>query len=230
MGLVKEKLYGTVMDSPITEQSPKTGRDHKRDAILDVAHAAFLADGYAATSMSSIAAKVGGSKATLYNYFSSKEELFAAVIQEKCHALQLRLFADGFDTDHIEAALTRLGERFLELVLTDEKTATYRMVAAEAGRFPELGNAFFYSGPGAGVRHIGEYFERAIASGQLCAADSTLMAEQFLDLCKTGLYQQRILNIASVTDDAAIKANVANAVYVFLCAYGTGERPSPPWG
>ena len=58
--------------------------DEKREHILKVAYAAFLGEGYAATSMSSIAAKVGGSKATLYNYFSSKEELFAAVIEEKC--------------------------------------------------------------------------------------------------------------------------------------------------
>ena len=40
-------------------------RDERREAILKVARAAFLSDGYAATSMSAIAAKVGGSKATL---------------------------------------------------------------------------------------------------------------------------------------------------------------------
>ena len=45
---------------------------------------AFLAEGYAETSMSSVAAKVGGSKATLYNYFKSKEELFAAFMIDTC--------------------------------------------------------------------------------------------------------------------------------------------------
>lgn len=230
MGFVKEKLYGTVMDTETPVQYRKPGRDDRRKAILDVAYAAFLADGYAATSMSSIAAKVGGSKATLYNYFSSKEELFAAVIQEKCRESLLRLFADGFDTNHIEAALTQLGERFLALILTDEKIATYRMVAAEAGRFPELGSAFFYSGPGAGGRQIAEYFARAIQEGQLRACDSAIMADQFLDLCKIGLHQQRIWNMSPAPSAAAIRANVANAVYVFLCAYGTGDRPAPPFG
>ena len=40
--------------------------------MLDIARAAFLREGYAAASMSEIAAKVGGSKATLYSYFPSK--------------------------------------------------------------------------------------------------------------------------------------------------------------
>ena len=34
--------------------------------------------------MATIAARVGGSKATLYNHFPSKEDLFAAVIREVC--------------------------------------------------------------------------------------------------------------------------------------------------
>jgi AcrR family transcriptional regulator len=78
---VNKKLYGTVMETNILSSTPKKGRDEKRAAIVKIAYEAFLTDGYAATSMSSIAAKVGGSKATLYNYFASKEELFAAVIE-----------------------------------------------------------------------------------------------------------------------------------------------------
>ena len=51
-------------------------REDRRDAILNVAHACFVAEGYGATSMSTIAAQLGGSKGTLYNYFKSKDELF----------------------------------------------------------------------------------------------------------------------------------------------------------
>jgi TetR/AcrR family transcriptional repressor of mexJK operon len=56
----------------------KDRRDKRREAILDVARSVFSEEGYAATSMSSIAARLGGSKGTLYNYFKSKEELFGA--------------------------------------------------------------------------------------------------------------------------------------------------------
>src|SRR3546814_17910326 len=53
----------------------RTKSEARRDAILGVALEVFREVGFDAASMSQIAARVGGSKATLYNYFSSKEEL-----------------------------------------------------------------------------------------------------------------------------------------------------------
>ena len=35
-------------------------REDRRDAILDVAHECFVAEGYGSTSMSTIAARLGG--------------------------------------------------------------------------------------------------------------------------------------------------------------------------
>ena len=51
--------------------------DQKRQHILDTAFRLFQSKGFANTSMSEITAEAGGSKATVYNYFPSKEELFA---------------------------------------------------------------------------------------------------------------------------------------------------------
>src|SRR3546814_13671240 len=54
----------------------------RRKAFVDAARDLFFANGYAGTTMSSIASKVGGSKTTLWTYFPSKEELFAAVVDD----------------------------------------------------------------------------------------------------------------------------------------------------
>ena len=78
-GMVREILMTTQLAST---DSPRS--DAKRRAIIAVAREAFLARGYAATSMSEIAANLGGSKGTLYNYFRSKEELFGAFMVETC--------------------------------------------------------------------------------------------------------------------------------------------------
>ena len=63
----------------------KTLRERQAEAtrqlLIDVAREFFTERGYAGTSMSLIATRVGGSKGTLYNYFKSKEELFVAVIE-----------------------------------------------------------------------------------------------------------------------------------------------------
>lgn len=52
----------------------------RRLLILQAAKAAFEEPGYEQASMSDIAARGGGSKATLYNYFKSKDELFQALM------------------------------------------------------------------------------------------------------------------------------------------------------
>src|SRR5580700_9454949 len=91
--------------------------DAKRRAILDVASEVFLAQGYAATSMSEIAGRLGGSKGTLYNYFRSKEELFAAFMVDTCQDPANAIFDNlpplGAD---LRAALIDLGEGLLNFL------------------------------------------------------------------------------------------------------------------
>ena len=65
-----------------------------------------------------IAAKLGGSKGTLYNYFKSKEELFAAVMQRQCGALAETLFDVAHDGDTPRERLEHFADSFLRLLLT----------------------------------------------------------------------------------------------------------------
>src|SRR5262249_10746274 len=110
----------------------------RRRAILDVAREVFMAQGYAAASMSEIAARLGGSKGTLYNYFRSKEDLFAAIIVDACAGPLSAVFDHLPDMgDDLPAALVDLGARFLGFILTPEPMAMHRLVVAESGRFPE---------------------------------------------------------------------------------------------
>ena len=57
--------------------APQRLTDRKRLAILQAAAVQFRAHGFEASSMDKIAAIAGVSKRTVYNYFPSKDELFA---------------------------------------------------------------------------------------------------------------------------------------------------------
>lgn len=201
----------------------RPGRDERRAAILDIALAAFLAEGYAATSMSTIAQRVGGSKATLYNYFSSKEELFAAVVTSKCAQLKTLLHEAQFEGGDFRAALQNFGEHFLQLLMQDDSVAAYRLVIAECGRLPELGRTFYEIGVTQGLDQLAAYFDRAIAASQLKRCDPSLMARYFFDLCMTGVHWLRLWNIAPYPSHEEIRLNVARAVAIFLTAFG-GEK------
>jgi AcrR family transcriptional regulator len=203
---------------------PKSDRDERREGILKVAYAAFLNDGYAATSMSSIAAKVGGSKATLYNYFSSKEELFAAVIEEKCRDFQELLFDAEVDTQDFRRALTRLVDKIVRRWLQDDNIATYRLITAETARFPELGRAFYMSGRHKGKQMLADYFARAQKAGDLTSADPMEMASLFLLLCKGELSLQKLWNVNPEPSEEDIGRAVAQTVSVFFAAYGARDK------
>ena len=63
-------------------------RDSRRLTILTEARELFLKAGFSAASMSDIAARAGGSKGTLYNYYASKHELFTEVVRTECELRQ----------------------------------------------------------------------------------------------------------------------------------------------
>jgi len=70
---------------------PKVVPEYKETAknrILEIAHDIFSRKGYYQTTMDDIASKVGVSKATLYIYFSNKEELFKGIYQNAPESLE----------------------------------------------------------------------------------------------------------------------------------------------
>ena len=209
------------MQEEAEEPRPRCGRDDKREAILRTALEAFLAEGYAETSMSSVAAKVGGSKATLYNYFKSKEELFAAVVERKCEQIRKLLNeAEIQGGGDLKATLTNFGEHFVELLLSDDSIGTFRLATAEATRFPEIGRAIYNSGVRQNQHRMTELLEHAREAGRLRSdADVTCAAEQFLDLCLTGLHRRRLWNVTPCPSREEIRANVERAVTTFMRAF-----------
>ena len=56
----------------------------RRDAMLTAALAVFLEHGYEGASIEEVMRRVGGSKASLYRYFGSKEGLFGDIIEAGC--------------------------------------------------------------------------------------------------------------------------------------------------
>src|ERR1035437_5854149 len=102
-------------------------RDERRENILKVAREVFFEQGYTAASMSTIAARLGGSKGTLYNYFKSKEELFEAQVREMCGAAADRILEVSADGTPVET-LTRLGTQYLQHLFSQETVQMFRIL------------------------------------------------------------------------------------------------------
>jgi AcrR family transcriptional regulator len=206
------------------------GSDRRRLAILNVAREIFLQEGYAAASMSVIAARLGGSKGTLYNYFRSKEELFAAFMSDACQGQADALFENlPSIEDDLRGALIRVGCGFFKFLLSEPVVAIHRLVVAEAGRFPELGRVFYETGPRSGELRLAEYLAGLMGAGLLRPCDPVGAARRLKDLYLSDLYSRRLWGVVGPLTSNEISAIVTEGVDIFLGAYGV-ESVAPVEG
>jgi AcrR family transcriptional regulator len=161
----------------------KLRTETRRNAILEAAVELFKEKGYERASMNELARRLGGSKATLYGYFPSKEELFVAVVKAVAtvHLADAiaALSEDGAAHMSLEDLLVRFGERMM-VVLTNDASAlaVYRMVVGEAGH-SVVGQLFDESGPAQLGEALAALFARAIERGELRRADPRVLAAHF---------------------------------------------------
>jgi TetR/AcrR family transcriptional regulator, mexJK operon transcriptional repressor len=190
----------------------------KRQLVLDAAASLFMAQGYGAVSMDAIARAAGVSKATLYAYFSSKDQLFATIIGEACRQnIAVSNFLPGGETD-LQAALTTFAVNTLRFLLEERSLAIHRVVISESVRFPELGRAFYDNGPGVFRRVFGDWLAQQTAAGRLSVPDPSQAADQFIGLLRGGLYLRATLGLTPPTE-AEVDAAVSSAVAAFVRAY-----------
>ncbi len=130
------------------------------------------------------------------------------------------IYDADLETQDFRKALTILGERAVRWMLRDDSIATYRLITAECGRFPELGRAFYLAGPQKGKEMLAEFFGRAAERGHLKPGYMMAATVHFMALCKGELQHRKLWNIDEPSDKD-IEFSVANAVNVFLAAYGT---------
>jgi TetR/AcrR family transcriptional regulator, mexJK operon transcriptional repressor len=193
-------------------------REDRRDAILDVAYECFVAEGYGSTSMSTIAARLGGSKGTLYNYFKSKEELFEAFVRRACARLQQRMDLASKDGDARDL-LVQMACNFLDHLLSAEGIAIHRIVVGEGERFPELARLFYEAGPRTGLAKTAKILEGLMDQGVLRRSDPVLAAYHMKDLALSGLFNLRLWGVIADPTPQERAARAETAVDTFLRAY-----------
>lgn len=207
----------------------KNWRDDRRNAILDVAHRSFLENGYAATSMSAIATKLGGSKTTLYHYFPSKDALFIAVAREECAKFMDRLYSNHDYSGDTRTILEDFCTRFMGETFQPDAVEFLRMVVAQSPQFPELGRAFFRECIEQGVVHAEKFIGRMMADGRLKAEDPRRCARFLLSLC-SGVYTLGRLLCPDdpLGDGIDIRTHAMDIVGLFLRLYGAESAGAKP--
>jgi len=200
----------------------RTRSNEKRREIIRVAADTFQELGYERTSMLTIAERMRGSKQTLYNYFSSKEELLRGVLAFDVGEVADQALNELRAAKSLRNGLTRLGEVYLARQLAPLAISNIRNVAtqpAESG----IGDDFYQNILCAAWQRVADAFKSLMAEGKLRRADPWLAAMHFKGLVLQDLLERQLLNAAKRVSPKEVAAAARYAADGFLRIYGNEE-------
>ena len=192
--------------------------DQKRQQILIAAADLFTTQGYANTSMEQVAEAAKVSKQTIYSHFGGKADVLEAAIKQRC--MEGDLTVEQFDLSLPPTEfLPEFAGRFLKLVLDDTPLAMYRLCLNEGQRHPELGLAFYESGPKLITQALAAYLMEAHQRQQLEVADPKGAAAQFIFMVKGFPVDSSLLSLDFASLDFNTQHYVDQCCAMFLRAY-----------
>ena len=188
----KKELFQSINLPELENYRPLQSK--KRSEILKIALSAFNESGYNATSMDQIASKCGFTKAVLYQYFKSKEELFSAIFQEPSFISDLDDLTIEYTNENLEEVLKKVGYAFMKMFEDEDRLNLTRIVIAESLRFPQLGTIMYNYG----INNVAEKFSKYLIilseKGIIQCANPKLTARSYFGLLYSFIISGKIMN------------------------------------
>jgi len=201
----------------------KVKTEAKRQAILEVAAQVFREAGFERASMSEICTRVGGSKATIYNYFASKDELFTEVMLQSTEtefdAVHRSFTGSAGDTGQV---LRDFGEKFLAFIYSPQVLANRHMAIAQS-RHSKIGQLIYERGVLRSQQLIAQFLKDAMKTGKLRRADPKVAAHHLVSLLESELLDRFLFHLPGEITKSEIKGSVSRAVEVFMAGYAAGK-------
>jgi|GEM_PF-574141 TetR/AcrR family transcriptional repressor of mexJK operon len=190
----------------------------KEQEVLDVATDYFLAHGYQGASINAMARSSGISKESIYRYFSSKKQLFEAVICRELAEYQagVRRALSAEKTMDLREALINIAETVLEVATTDRTLALRRLIFDEARRSPDVGQHYYKIGPEYAFAAVEEIFRSHQSESEF---DPAILSRHFLALVAWRPILERECALGPAPTRAQIRARVEPTVRDFMKAF-----------
>lgn len=196
--------------------------DRRRKAILDAATEVFLESGFEAATLDEIIRRAGGSRATLYAQFGDKQGLFAAIVGELCGRMVAPLGDVDEERQDLCFTLLAFGRRYLDVLMTPESIALYRVVIGASLHSPGLGARVFEAGPEAAADRLSAYLRREAEVGRLRIGDPDGAARIFLEMVKGDLHTRALFGVGALPTAEEIDRSIRAAVEIF-CRWAEAE-------
>jgi AcrR family transcriptional regulator len=196
----------------------KTKTEARRQHILNTADAVFQEMGFEAASMSEIAVRVGGSKATLYNYFKTKEELFFEIMRAAAQEQGKEAFAIVEQETDFETKMRNFCYMYLQFSTSTQVVNARRMAISQALK-STIGKQIYECGVKIGWTKVSNAISAAMDAGELTQADPWLAAMHIKGLLEAGIADFMLLGVEIDITKPRLKKAADLAMDVFLKAY-----------
>lgn len=196
----------------------RSKNETKRNQILAAATQLFTEQGYAATSMVLIAKQADVSKQTVYSHFGSKDDLFAASIEQKCDST-LMINAENIDITNPKETLFGIAQRFVEMITSKEALAVHKICSFESKSYPHLSELFYQAGPERLTAEIALLMERLVEAKILVIANTHDAALQYLHVMKGEAWMRAEFNIKEQIPQSEIDRYLRASVEHFMKGY-----------
>lgn len=199
----------------------RTKTEERRQSILRSAVEVFQEAGYEQASMQDIAVRLGYSKATLYSYFASKDELFhesmLQAVNEKFEHLHASLVPRGAD---LRKTLVTFGMRVIEILYSPEVRSARRLLIASADKAGSgLAQRCHELGPARTTLMLAEYLKQLMDEAALRSADPTVASLQLQGLIEAEWMNAYLFGTLGEISPKKNREATERAVDTFLRAY-----------
>jgi AcrR family transcriptional regulator len=167
----------TKLDADENEDRRSRGRpqlrpdDETRAIVYEAARHEFAGNGYAATSMETVARSAGVSTKTLYRLVPNKAALFEGMVTDRLERFLAEVDLRAIDQANIEEALYAALLACAELSLDKEVIALQRMVLQEAGK-ADLARAFYQNGMVRNIAVLADWLRKQETRGLIVLPDA----------------------------------------------------------
>jgi AcrR family transcriptional regulator len=190
-----------------------------RQVIYEAARHEFSDNGYAATSIESVARRAGVSTKTLYRLIPNKAALFEGMVSDRIDRFLSELDLQAIENSEFEEALFAALMACADLALDKEVVALQSMVLQEAGKFSDLAGAFYRNGIQRAVSALADWLMTRQNRGLIKLDDAEEAAGMLLGMVADAPRRAAMFGGLPLPSRPQIEARVRKCVGIFLGGY-----------
>src|ERR1700750_1480371 len=211
----KDQAQGNAQDRRCRGRPQLRPDQETRQIIYEAARQEFAGNGYAATSMETVARRAGVSTKTLYRLIPNKATLFEGMVSDRLDRFlsQFHLQADQVDIgEALYAALMACAD----MMLDQEVVGLQRMILQETGKFSDLAGTFYNNGIKRTAAALADWLRVQEKRGRIVLDDADEAAGMLLGMLSSAPQRAAIFGGVPMPTRRQIEARVRTCVKLFL--------------